>query len=40
LAPLFGRPGTWRIVDGGIGVLMLALSASLVHWALTAVNSQ
>jgi len=40
LAPLFSRPGTWRIVDGGIGVLMLALSASLAHWALTAVNSQ
>ena len=40
LAPLFSRPGTWRIVDGGIGVLMLALSASLVHWALTVVNSQ
>ncbi len=40
LAPLFGRPGTWRIVDGGIGVLMLALSASLVHWALTTANSQ
>ncbi len=40
LAPLFSRPGTWRIVDGGIGVLMLALSASLVHWALTTVNSQ
>jgi len=40
LAPLFSRPGTWRIVDGGIGVLMLALSASLVHWALTAATSQ
>lgn len=27
------RPNTWRVVDIGIGLMMLALAASLGHWA-------
>lgn len=34
LAPLFARPITWRVLDLVIGVMMLALAASLVHGAL------
>ena len=30
LAPVFARPGAWRVLDSGIGVLMLVLAASLV----------
>lgn len=30
LAPLFARPVAWRVLDVGIGVMMLALAASLV----------
>lgn len=29
LRPLFARPATWRFLDGGIALLMLALSARL-----------
>jgi len=36
LAPLFSRPTAWRVLDLGIGVVMLALAASLVHGAVTA----
>ncbi|MNY75176.1 arginine exporter protein [compost metagenome] len=34
LAPLFARPAAWRILDLAIGVMMLALSASLFRGAL------
>ncbi|HWU15738.1 MAG TPA: LysE/ArgO family amino acid transporter [Caulobacter sp.] len=34
LAPLFARPMAWRVLDVAIGVLMLALAASLVHGAV------
>ena len=30
LAPVFARPSAWRILDTGIGLLMLALAAGLV----------
>jgi L-lysine exporter family protein LysE/ArgO len=30
VAPLFARPGAWRILDGVVGVTMLALAAALV----------
>lgn len=36
LAPLFGRPAAWRVLDVAIGVMMLALAASLVHGAVAA----
>jgi L-lysine exporter family protein LysE/ArgO len=36
LAPLFARPMAWRVLDITIGVLMLALAASLVHGAVSA----
>lgn len=36
LAPLFAKPGAWKALDLAIGVMMLALAASLVHGALTA----
>ena len=36
LAPLFARPMAWRVLDVAIGVMMLALAASLVHGAVTA----
>lgn len=29
LAPLFARPGAWRLLDGGVGVLMLLLAGKL-----------
>jgi L-lysine exporter family protein LysE/ArgO len=29
LRPLFGRPGAWRVLDGAIAVVMLALGISL-----------
>jgi L-lysine exporter family protein LysE/ArgO len=35
LAPLFARPMAWRVLDVAIGILMLALAASLVHSAIT-----
>ncbi|MGF7052418.1 L-lysine exporter family protein LysE/ArgO [Bosea sp. OAE752] len=35
LAPLFSRPGAWRILDLAIGVMMLTLAASLARGALT-----
>lgn len=31
LAPLFARPIVWRVLDIGIGIMMLALAASLVR---------
>ena len=34
LRPLFARPLTWRILDGVIAVIMLALGASLISSAL------
>jgi len=34
LAPLFARPAAWRVLDVGIGVMMLALAASLVRGAV------
>ena len=34
LAPLFSRPAAWRILDLIIGVMMLALAASLIHGAV------
>jgi L-lysine exporter family protein LysE/ArgO len=30
LTPLFRRPNSWRVLDGGIAVVMLALAASLM----------
>ena len=36
LAPLFSRPAAWRVLDVGVGVMMLALAASLIHGAWTA----
>lgn len=30
LAPLFDRPAAWRMLDGGVGTMMLLLSAGLV----------
>ncbi|GAA1427395.1 LysE/ArgO family amino acid transporter [Microlunatus lacustris] len=30
LAPVFRRPGAWRVLDGGIAVVMLALAATLL----------
>jgi L-lysine exporter family protein LysE/ArgO len=34
LAPLFARPAAWRVLDVGIGAMMLALAASLVRGAV------
>jgi L-lysine exporter family protein LysE/ArgO len=34
LRPLFGRPGAWRVLDGVIAVVMLALGVSLLVAAL------
>jgi L-lysine exporter family protein LysE/ArgO len=30
LAPLFARPGTWRVLDGIIALVMASLGLSLV----------
>ena len=30
LTPLFRRPSAWRVLDGGIAVVMCALAASLL----------
>ena len=30
LAPLFARPGAWRILDGAVGLTMLALAVKLI----------
>jgi len=30
LTPLFSRPNAWRVLDGGIAVVMLTLAASLI----------
>ncbi|HEV7256886.1 MAG TPA: LysE family transporter [Bosea sp. (in: a-proteobacteria)] len=35
LAPFFSRPAAWRGLDVAIGILMLALSVSLFHSAVT-----
>ena len=34
LQPLFTRPSAWRVLDAIVGVVMLALAASLVVGAL------
>ncbi|WP_428030959.1 LysE/ArgO family amino acid transporter [Ancylobacter sp.] len=34
LRPLFARPAAWRVLDAGVGIVMLALAASLVARAL------
>lgn len=34
LAPLFAKPLAWRVLDVGIGVMMLTLAASLLHGAV------
>lgn len=36
LAPVFARPAAWRMLDLGVGVMMLVLAASLVHGAASA----
>jgi len=36
LAPLFSRPAAWRVLDLGIGAMMLVLASSLVHAAVLA----
>jgi L-lysine exporter family protein LysE/ArgO len=36
LAPVFARPIAWRVLDTGVGLMMLALAASLLHGAATA----
>lgn len=36
LAPLFSRPAAWRVLDLGIGAMMLALASSLIHAAVLA----
>ncbi|CAN7266810.1 LysE/ArgO family amino acid transporter [Phenylobacterium sp. LjRoot225] len=36
VAPLFARPAAWRALDLGVGVMMLALAASLMHRTATA----
>lgn len=36
LRPLFARPAAWRVLDAFVGIVMLALAASLVTRALTA----
>ncbi len=36
LAPLFSRPLAWRVLDVAIGVMMLALAASLLHGVVAA----
>jgi L-lysine exporter family protein LysE/ArgO len=36
LAPLFSQPMAWRVLDLAIGLMMLALAASLIHGALAA----
>ena len=35
LRPLFARPAAWRVLDALVGIVMLALAASLVARALT-----
>jgi L-lysine exporter family protein LysE/ArgO len=30
LAPLFGRPAAWRVLDAGVGVVMWAIAAGLI----------
>lgn len=34
LRPLFARPAAWRVLDAGVGIVMLTLAASLVLRAL------
>ncbi len=35
LGPVFARPVAWRVLDGGIAVIMFAIAASLVWGALS-----
>jgi L-lysine exporter family protein LysE/ArgO len=30
LAPLFARPGAWRVLDAGVGLVMLAIAVKLI----------
>ncbi len=39
LAPVFARPTSWRVLDVGVGLMMLALAASLLHGALAGAYS-
>jgi L-lysine exporter family protein LysE/ArgO len=34
LAPVFARPGAWRVLDGAIGVTMLVIAIGLVGHGL------
>lgn len=34
LRPIFAKPASWRVLDAGVGMIMLALSASLIYQAL------
>ncbi|WP_233128176.1 LysE family transporter, partial [Brevirhabdus pacifica] len=34
LSPIMSRPGAWRIIDAGIGLVMWALAAGLLRGAL------
>lgn len=34
LAPLFAKPIAWRVLDTGIGIMMLTLAGSLIHGAV------
>lgn len=36
LRPLFARPAAWRVLDAGVGIVMLTLAVSLAARALTA----
>lgn len=38
LAPLFARPAAWRVLDLGVGAMMLLLAAGLVVYALRGSN--
>lgn len=34
LRPVFAKPAAWRVLDAGVGIVMLGLAASLVYHAL------
>lgn len=34
LKPVFAKPAAWRVLDAAVGIIMLALSASLIYQAL------
>ena len=35
LKPVFAKPSSWRILDAGVGIVMLTLSASLIYRVLS-----